>query len=143
MKCKDIKKLISLYIDGEISLEKKKELEMHIKNCISCKKELEDMEKLIQEIHKIPKIDSSPNFSERLWYRYQMETEEKSNYKRKICIVLGIALTFLFLFLLSQKIWINKSEPDKLQTFYEIHGKWKKPSMFEEPSIDFVLLQVK
>lgn len=140
MKCKDAKKLISLYIDGELSFEKRIKLEKHINSCFSCRRELEDLKIMIREIHNLPKIEPLINFTDNLWYRYQEEKTAQRNYK-KVFFILGLTFTLIFIFLLSQKIWIQKSKPQELQTFYEIHSKWKKSFIFEEPFVDFVLYQ--
>lgn len=140
MRCREAKKLISLYIDGEISFDKKIELEKHLYYCSSCKKELEDLKFIIKEIHNLPKLEPSLNFIDNLWDRYQEEKRTQKNFK-KIFFVLGLGFTLIFIFFLSQKIWVPKSEPKDLQTFYEIHSKWKKSFIFEEPFVDFVLYQ--
>ncbi len=142
MRCKDVKKLISLYIDGELSFEKRIKLERHINNCPFCRRELEDLKIIIKEIHNLPKIEPPINFIDNLWYRYQEERTVQRNYKR-IFFILGLTFALIFIFLLSQKIWIQKSKSQELQTFYEIHSKWKKSFIFEEPFVDFVLYQNK
>ncbi|MEN2984700.1 MAG: zf-HC2 domain-containing protein [Dictyoglomaceae bacterium] len=140
MKCKEAKRLISLYIDGEIPSDKRFELEEHLSNCFYCKRELEELRFIIREIHKLPKVKSSLNFVDGLWYRYQEEKTRQRSFKKLIFIV-SLVFTLIFIFLLSQKIWIPKSEPQELQTFYEIHSKWKRTFIFEEPFVDFVLYQ--
>lgn len=140
MKCKEAKRLISLYIDGEIPPDKRFELEEHLSNCFYCKRELEELIFIIREIHKLPKVESSLNFVDSLWYRYQEEKTRQRSFKKLIFIV-SLVFTLIFIFLLSQKIWIPKSEPQELQTFYEIHSKWKRNFIFEEPFVDFVLYQ--
>ncbi|MGB9856609.1 MAG: anti-sigma factor family protein [Dictyoglomaceae bacterium] len=139
MKCKEAKRLISSYIDGEISLEKRKELERHLSVCISCRKELEDFEIIIKEIHNFQKIEPSLNFADNVWYRYQNEKIPEKNY-RKLFFILSLIFTLIFIFLLSQKFWVQ-SKPQELQTFYEIHSKWGNSFIFGEPSVDFVLYQ--
>lgn len=140
MRCKESKKLLSSYIDGELSKDKRIELERHLSNCFSCRKELEDLEFIVKEIHNLPKIEPSLSFADNVWYRYQNEKMLKRNY-RKIYFILGLSFTLIFILLLSQKIWVQKPEPQELQTFYEIHSKWGKSFIFEELSVDFVLYQ--
>ncbi|MCX7845289.1 MAG: zf-HC2 domain-containing protein [Dictyoglomaceae bacterium] len=140
MRCREAKRLISLYIDGEISFEKRIELERHINNCFSCKKSLEDLRFIIKEVHNLPQLEPSINFADNLWYRYQEEKMTQKNFKR-LFFILGLTFTLIFIFFLSQKIWTYKSEPQELQTLYELHSKWKKSFIFEDHFVDFVLYQ--
>lgn len=49
MSCQDhqkMKELISLYIDGEVNEEQKEMVENHLRECLECQKEFEEMSKL-------------------------------------------------------------------------------------------------
>jgi predicted anti-sigma-YlaC factor YlaD len=48
MKCRHARKMISQYIDEELSPDEKKDFESHIQSCASCKEELEETRALHQ-----------------------------------------------------------------------------------------------
>ena len=49
MKCSRIQKMISRYIDDELSLDEKKSFALHIQDCSGCRKELEET----QAVHEL------------------------------------------------------------------------------------------
>ena len=54
MSCENFRELISLYIDGMLDEEEKTNFESHLKACIDCKEEFEEIKSMIDEIHNIP-----------------------------------------------------------------------------------------
>ena len=42
MKCRQVRKIISRYVDDELSREEKKDVDSHIRGCASCREELEE-----------------------------------------------------------------------------------------------------
>ncbi|MFN4245729.1 MAG: family 20 glycosylhydrolase [Brevinematia bacterium] len=71
-----MKRLLSSYIDGEIAMDKKKEVEEHLSYCYECRKELIILKKILKEIHNIPEVSPSENFSEKLWIKYISQNKE-------------------------------------------------------------------
>jgi anti-sigma factor RsiW len=57
MKCTQIEKMISRYIDDELSLDEKKAFTLHIQDCSGCRKELEET----QAVHEL--FGSAERFS--------------------------------------------------------------------------------
>ncbi|MBD3414738.1 MAG: hypothetical protein GF421_09950 [Candidatus Aminicenantes bacterium] len=53
MKHEKIKKLISLYHDGELDEQKKKRVEQHLKECRDCQKEFVEMKQLEDVMNKM------------------------------------------------------------------------------------------
>lgn len=66
MKCKKIKRMISLYIDGELKPGNEKKLLAHLESCESCQKEKEKMECINQLLLPPKEIQPSPYFVSRV-----------------------------------------------------------------------------
>lgn len=73
MRHEEIKKWVSLYHEGELDEEKKRIVEKHIKECLECRREFEDMKKLEDVMNKV-ELKQPPKEA---WERY-----EKSVYNR-------------------------------------------------------------
>ncbi len=126
MRCKEVRRLLSAYIDGEISPAKRREIEEHLSYCLECKKELLVLEKLVKELHEIPEIIPSEDFSKRLWTKIAFEDGRNisSINWRKIFIFLGTAVIFLGLIFVVQSYFsqfLNKQ--NNTYVYYELHGK--------------------
>lgn len=66
MKCEEIKPYLMSHLDGEIEPEKKKEIERHLTECESCRKEYQSFVKLKEETDKMKLAD----LSDQLWKGY-------------------------------------------------------------------------
>jgi hypothetical protein len=75
MDCKDIKRKLSRYLDNEVSAREKMAIEAHIKECVHCAAEKEEIEKLITIFHQIPDIIPAEN-AERLFWEKVRQTEK-------------------------------------------------------------------
>lgn len=68
MKCQEIKEDVYLWLDGELSGNRKAELETHIKICVSCRKEAEAIETLNRALlGTAHEIKPSPGFEASFW----------------------------------------------------------------------------
>lgn len=59
MEHEEIKKLLSAYLDGELDAEGSQQVEEHLATCSSCRKEMEQMQKL-EEVMGMMKLKSPP-----------------------------------------------------------------------------------
>ncbi|MDF2676790.1 MAG: hypothetical protein K0Q97_1101, partial [Bacillota bacterium] len=66
MNCNEIKDLMSSYVDGELSENEKKLVEVHINICDDCKKELESYQQLIKIIKDLPEEEPPKGYCKRL-----------------------------------------------------------------------------
>jgi len=66
MKCEEIKPYLMSHLDGEIEPEKKKEIERHLTECESCRKEYQSFVRLKEETDKMKLAD----LSDQLWKGY-------------------------------------------------------------------------
>lgn len=146
MRCKEVKRLLSAYIDGEISPEKRGEIEEHLSYCVDCKKELVLLEKLIKEIHNIPEMVPSEDFSEKLWIKMTLEGEKNRPFSlwKRVFIILGTAVVFLgLIFILQNYInqFLNKQN-NNIYVYYELHGKMINYTFTRENNlVDLVLFR--
>jgi len=67
MKCRQIEKLLSPYLETELSLEEKALVENHIKECPKCSDLLSSMREARNSMAQIPEIDVSPSLMRRLY----------------------------------------------------------------------------
>ena len=65
-RCKDIRKKISAFQDGEVNQAQKESVEIHLQNCRDCKKEFEAMMLTYQYIEKLLQIEPGPMFTQQV-----------------------------------------------------------------------------
>lgn len=110
MQCKEAKRLISSYIDGEISPDKRRELEAHLLTCPYCRRELEMMEKIVKLIHELPEIEPYEELSDKIWVKYTLEKDEfLKNPFRKFLLILGFIAFFGAIIFLAQNYFKSQS----------------------------------
>jgi len=66
MKCNKYKRLISLYVDGEITADKQTELLLHLETCRICKEEFDKQKSLILLLSPPEDIQPNPWFLNKL-----------------------------------------------------------------------------
>ncbi len=64
--CDKFKMHFSEYLDGEFTLEGKKEMENHLTHCPECKETMRQIRIIQESIRQIPHITTSPDFEKRL-----------------------------------------------------------------------------
>lgn len=79
MICKDLKKLIHLYLDQKLDREKKKQLEKHLAECQKCREKFETL-KLVEEKAKGIKI---PEPKDAYWESFSQRVRERIISKQK------------------------------------------------------------
>ena len=66
MKCSEIKRKLSAFLDGEVSGEEKKFISEHLKSCEFCQKEFESLSQLSEVLEVMDEVKVSPFFITRL-----------------------------------------------------------------------------
>lgn len=109
MNCKESLELMSLYIDNEITEEESDSLLNHIKACPSCKKEFEEIKKIVyylnnekelelpegfheELLNKIKEIDSLPEQNEKI---IPLKTKTKSYFRKFYAVAAIVVLSFI------------------------------------------------
>ena len=116
--CNKISQLFSAYIDGEVTAKEKEMVEVHLKECASCKQKLDLMLKTKDILKTTPQIPVPEtllkDFAE---YRKKSEQNEKKvvplykNYR----VYASVAAIFIFAFVLKTGLWQeNKYLPNDL-----------------------------
>jgi predicted anti-sigma-YlaC factor YlaD len=67
MSCEEYKDYLMGYLDGELSDERKEQLEKHLADCSSCRRELNDFRKLIAITDDVGLIEPEDKLWEQYW----------------------------------------------------------------------------
>jgi hypothetical protein len=103
--CKDIKDLITKYLENEMENDERISFEKHIDSCESCKEELEDIKSMINLCSEIEDEELPEDFSSRLHDKLILEKEIQDKSKKLIYnnkyfrIAVSIAAMFLIVLL--------------------------------------------
>jgi len=101
--CGEIIELMSLYIDGELDSETKREFEEHIETCESCRSELYELKEIVDVLEKLRRLsflqDLKSSFTRNLWRK-----RRKMNQRAKFCLS-GKSLLVLHLPLPPDSFW--------------------------------------
>jgi hypothetical protein len=120
MNCAQIKKIISIYIDGELDNQQKEFLNTHLKACPNCQKIYNGYLKTWQSLEKFSSIDAPSNFNALFWERVKQQEKEKLSvpptplfpiFNRRLAYALAsviIILSLTFTFQISQDKELNK-----------------------------------
>ncbi len=93
MKCEEMKPYLMSHLDGEIDPEKKSEVEKHLSECESCRKEYQSFLKLKQETDKMKIADLSDELWKGYWKGIYRRVERGAGW-----IFLSIGAIMLLLF---------------------------------------------
>lgn len=102
MKCSEIRKKLSAYLDGEITDQEKKTLSDHLDNCLDCRNELLALRTVRKNLNIMPDIAVPPYFYTRLKQRVADSDQRLPILERLRQIALpgfAVALTLLALVL--------------------------------------------
>ncbi|UCC13053.1 MAG: zf-HC2 domain-containing protein [candidate division WOR-3 bacterium] len=102
MKCSQVKKKLTAYIDGEISENEQAIISEHVKSCASCRQELEELAAVTRTLDEVVDVEVTPYFRAHLKTRLREEKadEEKPfpflEWIRRATIPVAAAALFLF-----------------------------------------------
>ncbi|EGD49819.1 putative transmembrane anti-sigma factor, partial [Thermoanaerobacter ethanolicus JW 200] len=74
------------YIDGELDVAQKEELEKHIESCESCRKEYQLEKNIIESLKNMPPLELPEDFNKKYtknWFTRKYFREEKERLKRR------------------------------------------------------------
>lgn len=92
MKCKDLEKLLPLYLDNELTVAQKQVVEEHLKTCLSCAATLSRLKKVSTLLAQVPQLEVSSSLQARL-YAIPALTQEKVSAGTKVSRLLGWLLS--------------------------------------------------
>lgn len=73
MDCREIRKLISVYLDGELQPHESQAVKDHVNGCPDCRKELKAFEESWGMLAETEDIEPQPGFVGRFWTRLALE----------------------------------------------------------------------
>ena len=73
MKCSEIKKYFSEYVDGRLKEQEKTEVEEHLSTCKACRKELASVKALIRELGALYSVKAPTDYLENVHKRMASE----------------------------------------------------------------------
>ena len=62
MKCEQVQRRISAFLDGELSKKQASRIAGHLSGCPRCRQEAESMTSAWEQLEKMPEVDPSPHF---------------------------------------------------------------------------------
>lgn len=131
MNCKRIEDLFSLYLEGELSQEKRKSVDLHLDSCPECRELFALIKETNEALSLFPEIEVSPKLKSRL---YEIPTQKK-RFSFKLNVLLRPALqpvfagATIFLILISfyvfhpDRITINKTINREIHKGYSKIGQ--------------------
>ncbi|WP_029687865.1 DUF4349 domain-containing protein [Thermoanaerobacter sp. A7A] len=100
MDCKKALQLIPRYIDGELDVSQKEELEKHIESCESCRKEYQLEKNIIESLKNMPPLELPEDFNkkihEKLVYQKNILEKKKERLKKTLTVAV-IAASFILM----------------------------------------------
>ncbi|WP_028986100.1 DUF4349 domain-containing protein [Thermoanaerobacter indiensis] len=112
MDCKKALQLIPRYIDGELDVAQKEELEKHIESCESCRKEYQLEKNIIESLKNMPPLELPEDFNkkihEKLVYQKNILEKKKERLKKTLTVAV-IAASFILMTVFIANIFSNKS----------------------------------
>lgn len=100
MKCEDYQEWLSLYVDDELRLDEKQQLEKHLEHCLSCSETLETLKMMKSLIKELKEAEVPETFHNDLHQRLQEEIEPKNKKYRWLSYVSGLVAACLIVFVL-------------------------------------------
>lgn len=77
MDCKITQSLLSAYIDNEVSIENKSQLEQHLSGCPACRLELTSMQSANDYIKTMSPVKLPGDFGAKFWSRLRREESQR------------------------------------------------------------------
>lgn len=75
MDCYSFSNILSDYLENNLKLHQRHEAEEHLQSCPVCRQKADDMEKLLQAVHRMQLIKASDSFEAELMKRIQVQNE--------------------------------------------------------------------
>ncbi len=81
MDCREIKRKLSAYQDGELADSQRAQVELHLKGCPDCAAALQQLNQLWEFMGNVETIESAPYFWTRFAQRWQERTQPKPSWR--------------------------------------------------------------
>jgi len=122
MDCRDIKELLSAYIDGALSTEERARVEEHLKTCKECSESLTALKEAVSQIKSLKEVEPPPLLARRIMKAIKKE----ARYPLRIRIPLQAAAMIAIAF---TSIYLYKSfQPAPVKEFQKEYAAPATPS---------------
>ncbi len=74
MDCSEIKKLIPVFLDGELESDEHRRVQSHLDTCAECSREARAIQSAWEMVGELDDIQPDPNFKNRFWARVAQQT---------------------------------------------------------------------
>lgn len=74
MKCSEIEKYLSEYMDDDVNPSVREQMDLHLADCGQCRDKLDSLKSVVNDLSQMPKIQTSPDFLNRLHARLEQES---------------------------------------------------------------------
>lgn len=92
MKCADIEKRLSAYIENDMPSHERALIEEHLKSCPHCSKSLADLRKAIERVKSVEELEPPPYLTQKIMAKVKEEAEQKKGILRWLLYPLHIKL---------------------------------------------------
>jgi len=101
MECSEIEKRLSALVDGEIIEPERILIEEHLKSCLNCQKEAENLSRVSDCLNSLTEVEVAPYFLPRLKRRIKEEETRQVvrlpffGWAKRVAVPVGIAALFV------------------------------------------------
>jgi len=82
MKCSEVRKVLSQYMDGMINGKKREKVEEHLASCHSCTEELKALREVRENLEQLGEVDVPANFLDMIHARIEQESPVRRLWRR-------------------------------------------------------------
>ena len=100
MKCEDYQEWLSLYVDDELRLDEKQQLEKHLEHCLSCSETLETLQMMKSLMKELKEVEVPETFHNDLHQCLQEEVKPKNKTYKWLSYASGLVAACLIGFVL-------------------------------------------
>lgn len=128
MRCSQIRKIISPYVDDELTADEKKIFTSHIRECPACKEELEEMQTVHHLFASVERFEAPLGFATRVMARPEETEETGLSLLRRLFVVrplflrtveIAFAFVIMLIGMLSGNILVADRTPGTHATIQE------------------------
>src|SRR5262245_29839756 len=122
MECKRDREEISAYLDGELDLAARQELESHLETCAACRELVTAQRKLSEAFAALPQVTPRGDFEARYWARIARERDSQPtfaerlaayfSFPRLLALGAGVAAAVTFAIMLPQSPTSESPAPE-------------------------------
>lgn len=128
MKCKQVQKILSEYLDGIVSEKKKRQIQQHLEICRDCSEQLRLLEKTVNLLRQVPEVCVPANFVSGVMEKIQEKQVRRSRINLWLaCIV--FAEVIVLLVIISSKQPYQKEIAEKIE---------QKPAQQKEEKVETI-----